>query len=299
MTKINFVKMDRGVKIMDRSKYYTVSHPSEFTINWAAFYDETEIMTNAVRNKLDNCLNVNYVSDKNPKHTLDLYFPEKAKNVPVFIFIHGGGFVEGGKDDYGYVASPFAASNIITIVPSYRLSPEHQYPAQINDIQDVVSWVYHNISAMGGDPKRIYLGGHSAGAIISASVALDTSWTLKRGLPIDVVKSCFPISAWYDLRKIKPKQTIGIYVDPSFVEAASPILNIMNPPQDNLIAVGTTGAPEETLLEPSKNLAEKLSEQGVRAKLLVLKGMNHAETVLSLGNSDGKLFQEILKIIGS
>ncbi len=109
------------------------------------------------------------------------------------------------------------------------------------------------------------------------------------------MKGCFPISGWYDLRKIIKKELIGVYIsDSSFVEAASPILNITLPPQNNLI---TVGAKEDILIEPSKNLVEKLSEKGVQAKLLVLDGLDHADTALALGNSDGELFQEILKII--
>jgi len=289
-------------KIMDRSQYYTVSHPGEFTTNWAVFYDQVGTLTNDARNKLDNHLNINYALDNDPKHTLDIYFPREAKNAPVLVFIHGGGFIEGDKDDYGYVALPFSTRNVITVVPSYRLAPKYKYPAQINDIRDLLAWVYHNIGTMGGDPKRIYLSGHSAGAIISASVALDPSWAILRDLPVDVVKGCFLISAWYDLRKIKAKQ-MGVYVDayvaPSFVEAASPISNITRPPTNNLIAVGTKSNPESLLLEPSQNLVEKISAKGVRAKLLVLEGMSHADTALLLADSDNKLVQEILEIIGS
>ena len=280
---------------MDWTQYYTVTHPNETTQNWASFYSKVIAMTKDARNKLHNRLNINYAADNDPKHTLDLYFPIKAKNAPVYIFLHGGGFREGTKDEYGYVAIPFSTRKVITVVPNYSWAPERPYPSQIDDIRDVLSWIYHNIGSMGGDPTQIYLGGHSAGAIITASVALDSSWKLKRGLPIDVVKGCFPISGWYDLRKFIKMELIGLYFsDPSSAEAASPILNINTPPQDNLIAVGDK---ETVLLEPSKNLVEQLSKKGVRAKLLVLEGLDHADTALALGDIDGTLVQEILKII--
>jgi len=162
----------------------------------------------------------------------------------------------------------------------------------VEDVYDVLSWVYRNIGSMGGDPNRIYIGGHSAGAILSASVAVDPGWTAKLNLPGNVVKGCIPISGGYDMRT---NPFVEPYVsDPKLMIEASPILNIRNPPKNNLVAVGTG---EEVFVQPSKDFVEKLSEKGVNAKLLVLDNMDHAETVWSLRDSQSQLFEEIMKIV--
>jgi len=72
------------------------------------------------------------------------------------------------------VARPLAAQGIVTVVMSYRLSPAH-YPEQVHDVQAALGWVYSNISDYGGDALQIYIGGHSAGAILSAFVSVDSS----------------------------------------------------------------------------------------------------------------------------
>ncbi len=277
----------------DSSSYYTVSHPGEFTIDWVSFYNNAGNLTEETRKKLHTRLNVNYAKSNHPKQTLDVYFPEEEpKSAPVFIFLHGGGFREGDKDDYGYVALPFSTRGVITVVATYRWAPEYRYPAQVEDTRDILAWVYRNIASMDGDRDRIYIGGHSAGAILSASVSVDPSWTEKLNLPSTLVKGCIPISGGYDMRT---NPFVEPYVsDPHLVIEASPILNIRNPPRNNLIAVGSS---EEIFVQPSKDFVEKLSEKGVNAKFLVLENMDHAETVWSLRDSNSQLFQEIMKIV--
>jgi arylformamidase len=279
--------------MVNRSEYYTVAHPDQFDIDWTSFYNKAGELTDETRKKLRNKLNINYGTTNNPKQTLDIYFPsEQANNTPVFIFLHGGGFQEGDKDDYGYVALPFASRGVITVVATYRWAREYRYPSQVEDTRDILSWVYRNIGSMGGDPEKIYIGGHSAGAILSASVSVDPSWTARRQLPVDLVKGCIPISATYDMRTNPYAEP---YVsDSRLIIEASPILNITHPAQENLVAVGTK---EEIYVQPSKDLVAKLSEKGVNAKLLILENMDHAETVWSLRDANGKLFQEIMKIV--
>jgi acetyl esterase/lipase len=121
----------------DRSSYYTVSHPGEFTIDWISFYNKAGNLTEEARKKLRARLNVNYGKNNHPKQTLDVYFPEEPKSATVFIFLHGGDFREGDKDDYWYVALPFSSRGVITVVPSYRWAPEYRYPSQVEDTRDV------------------------------------------------------------------------------------------------------------------------------------------------------------------
>lgn len=105
------------------------------------------------------------------RHLLDVFTPEaKSATRPVLIFIHGGGFVAGNKRGPG---SPFydnvmlwaVKSGFVGVNATYRLAPQSPYPAGSEDVASVVAWVSGQIGARGGDPARIYLMGHSAGAI--------------------------------------------------------------------------------------------------------------------------------------
>lgn len=283
-----------GVAVaQDRSKYPTHLNSSSSGIDWIAFYDRIDALTAATRKELQHHLDLLYGED--PKQKLDLYLPRNEAAGPVFIFIHGGGFVEGDRAHYGYVARPLAAQGIVTVVMSYRLSPAQHYPEQVYDVQAVLGWVYRNIEEYGGDASQIYIGGHSAGAILSAFVSVNKTWLSSMSLPGDLIKGYVPISGPYDLRKT------GDFVDNYFSDdtkrvEASPVLNIRNILPKAVVAVG---ALEKPYLESSQAFVEALNSAGGDAKLLVLEGMTHDATALSAGDKDGPLVRALIELIES
>ena len=189
-----------AARAQDKSTYYTVMHPKEFAIDWAGFYTEAEEMTAQTRKALPHALDQAYGAD--PKEKLDVYRPAgKVTGAPVFIFLHGGGFREGDRAQYGYVARTFANHGIVTVVASYRLLPNFHYPDQADDARSVVAWVAKNIQRYGGDPGNVYVGGHSAGAMLTAQIGANTDWLARMSLPAGMLKGCAPISGSYDMQK--------------------------------------------------------------------------------------------------
>lgn len=132
---------------------------------------------------------------------LDIFLPVKAGDVPlpVFCFVHGGGWYTGHKEWVTFMAPAVLAAPAIFVTPSYRHAPAAQFPAPLEDCADAVAWVYRNIARYGGDANRIHLGGHSAGAHLAALTTLRRDILAKRGLPSDVIKACYPVSGRYDL----------------------------------------------------------------------------------------------------
>ena len=102
-------------------------------------------------------------------HKIDIFLPEQEglNGLPVFMFFHGGAWRHGFKEWEGFIAPNITDLPAIFISGNYRLSPESKWPAQINDVADAVAWVFNNIDKYGGDPNRIFVGGHSAGRFIS------------------------------------------------------------------------------------------------------------------------------------
>ncbi len=104
------------------------------------------------------------------RNILDVHVPKDIRtNAPVVVFFHGGGMVGGSKlDETGLiqanVANYFASHGMIGVNSTYRLAPAHKYPAAAEDVGKTVAWVKANIAQYGGDPSRIYIAGHSAGA---------------------------------------------------------------------------------------------------------------------------------------
>ncbi len=280
------------IDAQDRSKYPTHLKSSSSGIDWIAFYDKADALTAETRMELQHHLDISYGEEQ--KQKLDLYLPQGKPAGPIFIFIHGGGFVEGDRAHYGYVARPLAAQGIVTVIMSYRLSPE-VYPLQVYDVQAALGWVYRNIADYGGDASQIYIGGHSAGAILSAFVSVDSSWLTAVSLPEDLIKGYVPISGPYDLRK--PGGFVDNYLpDGSSRAEASPVLNIHDLSAKAVVAVGSL---EKAYLEPSKTFVDVIREKGGSAELLVLEGMAHDTTALSAGDKDGPLVAALIELIMS
>ena len=272
--------------------YPTHLKSSSSGIDWIAFYDKADALTAETRMELQHHLDISYGEEQ--KQKLDLYLPQGKPAGPIFIFIHGGGFVEGDRAHYGYVARPLALHGIMTVVMSYRLSPDH-YPEQVHDVLAVLGWVYRNIADYGGDASQIYIGGHSAGAILSAFVSVDRSWLTAVSLPEDLIKGYVPISGPYDLRK--PGGFVDNYLpDGSSRAEASPVLNIHDLSAKAVVAVGSL---EKAYLESSKTFVDVIREKGGSAELLVLEGMAHDTTALSAGDKDGPLVAALIELIMS
>jgi acetyl esterase/lipase len=274
----------------DSSTYYTVMHPKEFTINWKAFYDKGEVKTADIRKELPNHLALAYGDD--PKQKLDLYLPkDKVAGASTFIFLHGGGFREGDRAQYGWIARPFAAHGILTIVASYRLTPAFHYPAQPDDARAILAWAYRNIKSYGGDPARLYIGGHSAGAILSAFVSVKRDWLSRMSLPPDLIKGFVPVSGSYDMRSNDRSEYLP---DPATRADASPLLSADMPLPPAIVSVGSP----ERQLAGSRAFADHLRAHGGKVELLVLDGLEHDQTALAIGDEQSPLCRAILRMMG-
>jgi arylformamidase len=136
---------------------------------------------------------------------IDLYLPAaEGRGLPVLCFLHGGAWVNGTKEWMGFMAPPLIDMPAIFASVNYRLAPAARYPAAFDDCLDAVAWIHRNIARFGGDPARIFLGGHSAGGHLAALVTLRRDLLRARGLPSNVIRACFPVSGAFDMRCDNP-----------------------------------------------------------------------------------------------
>jgi acetyl esterase/lipase len=286
--------LSRVAPAQDASKYYTVQHPAEFKIDWGAFYRQADAKTAEVRKEFPHKLDLPYGT--NVKQRLDLYFPKtKPRRAAVFLFFHGGGFREGDRAQYGYLAKPFAESGVITAVASYRLTGDgFKFPDQPADAKLAVEWLYKHIAEYGGDPNRIYVGGHSAGAILAAEIGVDRAWMDGAKIPKRAFRGIAAVSAPYDLRENGRHGEGDVYAPTAELqEQASPILHITDPVPAAVIAVGST----ETYLASSRDLADKLTAAGTHARFLLLEGEDHRGSVRQMGEEDSELIKSALQMM--
>jgi acetyl esterase/lipase len=155
---------------------------------------------------------------------LDIYLPEEAgADLPVMIFWHGGGFTHGYKEWCGLMAPPLTAHPAILVSPAYRLMDEVVYPAAMEDCVLALAWVHQHIAEFGGSKDRIFIGGHSAGALLSSVTALDHARLAAHGLGPEVVKAVFPISGTFNRRGMTGQIGYEVPPGPIELEARSPL----------------------------------------------------------------------------
>lgn len=114
--------------------------------------------------------------NEHPRQLLDLYLPYDVKNFPVVVWVSGGGWVEGRNEWVAPVGRALRAAGIGVVAVMHRLSPEVSHPVHVQDVARGIGWVFDHIAEYGGDPSRLAVGGHSAGAHLTALAALDPAY---------------------------------------------------------------------------------------------------------------------------
>jgi acetyl esterase/lipase len=128
------------------------------------------------------------------KDKLDIYMPLGAKGAPVVVYFHGGGLMYGDKSLAQVVAKRLLAKGIGLVSANYRLSPGVMHPAHVQDAAAATAWVYKNIDEYGGDPRNLYVSGHSAGAYLAALLTLDPRHLQQHEMALSDIRGAIPIS---------------------------------------------------------------------------------------------------------
>ena len=144
-----------------------------------------------------------YAEPADARQKLDVYSPEGAKNLPVVFWIHGGGWQAGDRTSVQIKPQAFADKGFVFVSTGYRLLPNVDMVTIFRDIAKSIRWVHENIAEHGGDPKRIWVMGHSAGAQLAALISIDDRYLKSEGLSLDIIKGCVPVDGdTYDVPAI-------------------------------------------------------------------------------------------------
>src|SRR5262249_8148240 len=144
-----------------------------------------------------------YAHKGHERQVLDVYSPKNAKNLPVVFWIHGGGWQTGDKSDVQLKPQVFMDKGFVFVSTNYRLLPAVDMATIIRDVAKSIHWVHDHIADYGGDPKRLFVMGHSAGAQLAALVCIDDRYLKDEGLSLAIVKGCVPVDGdTYDVPAI-------------------------------------------------------------------------------------------------
>jgi acetyl esterase/lipase len=207
------------------------------------------------------------------RHRLDVCRPRGAAAAPVIIFFYGGAWQGGYKELYRYVAKALARRGYVAVVPDYRIYPEVCYPDFLDDGAQVVRWVKDNIARFGGDPDKLFLKGHSAGAHIAAMLSIDARWLGKVGLdPRRDIAGLIGIAGPYDLMPLRDEKLKVIFGGVNRPET-QPIFHVAPGAPPALLMTGG----RDRLVEPgnSVRLAARLVAAGNTATVLTYRRIGH------------------------
>ncbi len=147
--------------------------------------------------------NVPYADPPLERQVLDIYSPRDAKNLPVVFWIHGGGWETGDKGDVQIKPQFFQSKGFVFVSTNYRLLPNVDMATIVRDIARSIHWVHDHIAQYGGDPNRLFVMGHSAGAQLAALICTDERYLRNEGLSLAIIKGCVPVDGdTYDVPAI-------------------------------------------------------------------------------------------------
>jgi acetyl esterase/lipase len=143
-----------------------------------------------------------YVKDGHERQKLDVYAPTEGKDHPVLVFIHGGGWRRGEKTLPSIKVNALAEQGFVTVSIAYRFFPDVTVKQMMGDVAKAIRWVRDHAKDYGGDPDKLFVMGHSAGAHLAALVCTDDRYLKAEGVPLASIRGCIPIDvSVYDIPK--------------------------------------------------------------------------------------------------
>jgi arylformamidase len=255
--------------------------------------------------------NVAYGTD--PRQVVDIYAPVGAEDLPVVFWIHGGGWQAGDKTDVQIKPRVFAERGCVFVSTNYRLLPHVEMEVLIRDVAASLGWVHKNIGQHGGDPKRIFVMGHSAGAQLAALLCIDDRYLKAEGVPFGVLKGCVPVDGdTYDVPAIimtaelrqtvhgLPLPTVGHRVkfgnDPQKHIDFSAVTHVAKgkgiPP---FFILYVAGHPDVTA--QARRLGAVLEKAEIPVAVYGARETTHSKLNTDLGQSDDPATQELFKFL--
>ena len=216
-----------------------------------------------------------------PRQKLDIYVPKNvAPNAPVIVFFYGGAWQDGDKGDFLFVAQALASTGAIVVVPNYRTYPEVTFPGFLDDGAAATAWAVKNIAQYGGDPKTIFLAGHSSGAYIAIMLTLDREYLSRAGVGDAKLAGGIGISGPYDFLPIHRPDIKPIFEVVPDMAVTQPIHYARADAPPLLLLHGET----DTTVGPynTHNLANRMRDLGGRVEDRYYPGVDHIDAIIAL-----------------
>lgn len=222
------------------------------------------------------------VFDARTGMALDVWRPtgEASFPRPVIVFFYGGGWAHGQRAHYGFAAKALAARGFVVVVPDYRKVPQVRFPSFVEDGAAALRWVQDNVAQHGGDPGRVAVAGHSAGAHIATMLTLDRGYLERAGVKPGFIRAGVGMSGPYDFIPFDSKRSINAMRAWPRPEETQPVHYVRKDAPPLLLMTGT----EDDSVKPRNAiiLTQRLTAIGAPVEFRAYAGLGHEDVVMSL-----------------
>jgi arylformamidase len=271
------------------------------------------IAARAEESQLNVKRDIPYAEQADPRQTLDVYASLNAKNAPVVVWIHGGGWQAGDKAEVQLKPQAFVQKGFVFASVNYRLLPAAPMEDIIRDVAKSIDWVHAHIADHGGDPQRLLVMGHSAGAQLAAIICTDERYLKAQGLSFAIVKGCVPVDGdTFDIPAIietaetrrrahhLPQATFGhrekFGGDPAKHRDFSAVTHVAKDKGIPPFLIIHVGEHPDTTAQ-AQRFGAVLKDAGVKVRLVGAKDTTHSKVNEDLGRPEDPTTRELFAFV--
>ena len=232
---------------------------------------------NGVRSRGTETVTADVAYGPSPRQRLDVHVPTSAAPAggwPVVVFFYGGSWNSGERADYRFVGEALAARGVLALVADYRLYPQVRYPEFLKDCAQALAFGLKQAQALGGNPKRVFVMGHSAGGYNAAMLALDARWLNGAGHTPDELAGWIGLAGPYEFLPITNPDAKPVFFHPDYPPGTQPIAYAAPGSPRTFLGAAT----DDALVNPRRNtlaLAKRLEDAGVPVTLKLYDRLSH------------------------
>lgn len=218
------------------------------------------------------------------RHKLDVYTPSTvapAGGWPVVVFFYGGSWNRGERAQYRFVGEALASRGVLTLIADYRLYPQVRYPDFLIDCAQALAFGLREASQLGGNPRQVFVMGHSAGAYNAAMLAMDPRWLATTGHATTELAGWLGLAGPYDFLPITNPDVKPVFNHPNYPLGSQPVQYAAH----STLPVFLGAASTDDLINPQRNtlsLAQQLQDAKVPVSVHMYDGVNHITLVAAM-----------------
>lgn len=265
--------------------------------------------------------NLPYVTDGGHKQQLDLYLPADAEDFPTILFVHEGSLTSGDRKDepYADMCKTLNSFGIACAAMSYRLAPEHKWPAQPDDVASAFSWLKKNMEGHGGNTDQLFLFGHSSGCLLVSLVGSDSTYLQKQGYSLADIAGIIPMGCrlndqlivsdtkpeWYEMYSVRPADTVkfaqtdhfDVYNSLSEKNNAVPTKHVSANLPPTLILIGEHERFFPPVLRDAAEFTGRALVAGAEADIKILQDRTHMTAIRKMTTRDDMAIQLVVDFV--